>query len=183
MKKSEIKKQSKAASKVLVASAAIFALQGLTSHIYAQAAKTDPVVAQAARGSNYFIKITIAEKLSMVGISNGSTVYKNKKSEIFTIDPSTGDMKFITAEEFTKFNYTIKLKSELLDKPAKTTAKKSSDMHIKFGQADIQQVQVVGVDKEGHTIMNNSMGEPFYLDGATGDMIKASWDVKESKKM
>ena len=89
MKKSTTKKHPNTASKVIVASAAILALQGFTNHLYAQNTKTDPAVEQAARSNDFHIKLNIAEKLSMVAVSNGSPVYKNKKGDFFTIDAET----------------------------------------------------------------------------------------------
>jgi len=40
---------------------------------------------------------------------------------------------------------------------------------IKHGGA----VTIIGIDEAGHTVQRNSLGETFYLDPSTGDMVFA----------
>lgn len=107
--------------------------------------------------------IKIKDELSVVGMDNGKTVYKNSRGEYFTIDPNTGDMRTISSDIFMKFTY-IKMNS------ARTSGKLSM---IKFDgtKANLNKVSIVGVDDSGNVIQTNSRGEKFYLNPTTGDMV------------
>ncbi len=111
--------------------------------------------------SENFLKIR--DELSVVGMDNGKTVYKNSRGEYFTIDPNTGDMKTMSSDIFLKFSY-IKMNS------ARSSGKLSM---IKFdgSKTNLSKVSIVGVDDSGNVIQTNSRGEKFYLNSSTGDMV------------
>ncbi|MBK9247456.1 MAG: hypothetical protein IPM69_04920 [Ignavibacteria bacterium] len=100
-------------------------------------------------------------ELSIVGIDKGIPVYKNGRGEYFSIDPATGDMKFISAEMFSKYMCCIKMGDRSSSKIS---------MH-KYAEKSFQTVTFAGVDDKGNVIHTNKRGEKFYLDSYTGDMI------------
>lgn len=104
------------------------------------------------------------EHLSAVGMLDGQTVFKTDKGEYFTVEPSTGDLKFHTAESlgFMKFDPNSKLVA------VKTHSWKT---FIKFDTIKGEsKLSVLGVDAQGHVVQQNSRGEKFYL-GPNGDMV------------
>lgn len=103
-----------------------------------------------------------SEKFSIVGLDNRHTIYKNKNGEYFFIDPNTGDMKFLSADIFLKY--------ELRSSAAKGQAIKMLKYEYK-DHKDWNAVSLLGVDSKGNVVQQNSRGEKFYLDPFTGDMV------------
>lgn len=164
-------KKSNVSARMILSTAAILAIQAMPATTFAQTPVQGKMVQQAAKSSSYiFIKIRdTASKSSIVGFENGSPVFKNAKGEFFTIDSKTGDMNFIKPDEFAKFSCCIKIRPTGREVGSgMATGKRLS--HIKM-ETEISDLNLVGVDKEGHTIQKNSRGETFYLDPVTGDMI------------
>ena len=164
-------KKSTISARMMLSTAAILAIQAMPATTYAQTAGQEKMVQQAAKSSSsIYIKIRDTDsKMTMVGFENGSPVFKNTKGEFFTINGKTGDLNFIKPEEFAKFYCCMKIRNT-----GKSVASGSSSgkrlSHIKM-ETVITDLNLVGVDKEGHTIQKNSRGETFYLDPVTGDMI------------
>jgi hypothetical protein len=105
-------------------------------------------------------------ELSAVGMLDGQAVFKTSKGEYFTVEPSTGDLKFHSAESlgFIKLNSADKL-------VAVKTVSWSNDRFIKFDAIKGEtKVSVLGVDAQGHVVQQNSRGDKFYL-GSNGDMM------------
>ena len=100
----------------------------------------------------------------MVAFSNGNPIFKNAKGELFSVDATTGDLNFISAEEFS----TYKLRGSVTQKGR---GDKFSSGFIKLASEDVQDVKVLGVDNQGHTVQQNSRGENFYVNPITGDLI------------
>lgn len=106
------------------------------------------------------------EGLSIVGMEEGTPVYRNSKGELFTLDPNTGDMKVLAMDMFIKFaSYRDYIKMN-------SNARSKTMTHIKFdgikGEANLT---AVGRDSQGHVLHSNAKGEVFYLDPKTGDMV------------
>ncbi len=136
---------------------------------------TQPAVQLSSRQS---IHMKFSDKLnkikgehSIVGIDNGSPVYKNGRGEYFSIDPSTGDMKFLSAEVFSKFMCCAKAGGGNSRKLSMTKFISGDISKRGVGDKDVQTKSIEGVDDKGNVIHINSRGEKFYLDSYTGDMI------------
>jgi hypothetical protein len=102
--------------------------------------------------------------LSVVGTLDGRPVFKTDKGEYFHVEPSTGDLKFHSAESlgFIKLTTNDKLV------PVKTIP---GNNFIKYATIKIQSnLSVLGVDAQGHLVEQNSRGERFYL-SPNGDMV------------
>lgn len=166
-------KKSNVSARMMLSTAAILAIQAMPATNYAQTPVQGKIVQQATRGaSSIFIKIRdVDSKNTIVGFENGSPVFKNTKGEFFTVNEKTGDLNYIKPEEFAKFYCCIKIRNN--GKTAASGGGMASGKrlsHIKI-ETEISDLNLVGVDKEGHTIQKNSRGETFYLDPVTGDMI------------
>ena len=85
---------------------------------------------------------------TIVGVNgDGHSVYRNAAGEYFYLDPKTADLHFLSSQETAAFQR------------AKAIGWKST-----------QEVTILGIDADGHTLQKNSRGETFYLD-AKGDMV------------
>ncbi len=186
-------KKSTVATHAILTTAAVLAVQAFPCSTYAQELKRSKGenVQQTSRATDYFLKIKLYEQnTSIVGMLNGTPVYKNERSEYFTINTKTGDLIFVSNEDFAKYACCVyikigDIKGEKEGANASSNSPKGSQgenplyagksrknlSHIKFGGGIISDVQIVGVDKEGHTIHKNSRGETFYVDAATGDLV------------
>lgn len=186
-------KKSAVATHAILTTAAVLAIQAFPNSTYGQVLnKTKGEnVQQSSRATDYFLKIKFSnQNTSIVGMLNGTPVYKNERSEYFTINTKTGDLIFVNNEDFAKYACCVYIKIGDI-KGEKERSNASSDnpkgsqgenplyagkskknlSHIKFGGEIINDVQIVGVDKDGHTIHKNSRGETFYVDAATGDLV------------
>jgi len=183
------------ASKAILTTAVLMAIQMLPMNSYGQVlSKAKGVNAQPTKSAQgIFLKYDIEHKrMSIVGVLNGSPVYKNERGEYFTIDTKNGDLSYISNEEFAKYQCCVYIKIGDIKGESKLKAKivnenptdvsnqenalisrnnKKTLSYIKFGGDDISDIQVVGIDKEGHTINKNARGETFYMDPITGDFI------------
>ena len=188
-------KNARMASKAILTTAVVMAIQMLPMNSYGQVlSKAKGVNSQPTnKAQNIFIKYDIKDKrMSIVGILNGSPVYKNDRGEYFAISAKNGDLNYISNEEFAKYVCCIymkigdikgenRLKAKLVNENPTNVANQENALisrnnkkalsYIKFGGDDIRDIQVIGVDKEGHTLNKNSRGETFYVDPITGDFI------------
>lgn len=98
------------------------------------------------------------DKLSIIGVDDGHTIYKTDEDEYFWIDPATGDKKSLSSE------YVIKLTNA-------NVGGSSSARGKVFQKVEINRVTLLGVDAKGNVIQQNSKGEKFYLNPSTGDMV------------
>jgi outer membrane protein assembly factor BamB len=152
-----------AAKNFAVTAATVLVLQVTPNALFAQSGEKAIQTQTASRGG-YHMKMTWGRiDALVVGMKDGTPVYKNPKGEFFTLNSTTGDKEDIKPEEFAKFVVVEKLGgSQMANKTSFTW---------KFATTDIQAVTVLGVDKEGHTIQKNSNGESYYLHPTTGDMV------------
>jgi hypothetical protein len=167
VKKSRSSKVRKAASTIAL-SATLSAPVVFSQSAYAQATKGDAAVVKqssiANKASTALVKfydkmVKIGQKFLIIGMDEGHTIYKNSRGEMFYIDPSTGDMKFVSMDLYMKYSETIAMKQ--------STQLKA----VKFGIKFPEQFSIVGVDVQGNTLMENSKHEWFYLNPKTGDMV------------
>jgi hypothetical protein len=159
-------------TKMVLSTAAILAIQAMPATALAQTAGQGRMLQQAASSSSsIFIKIRdIDSKNTIVGFENGSPVFKNSKGEFFTVNGKTGDLIYIKPEEFAKFYCCFKLSPSVKRDVASGMATGKRLTHIKI-ETEINSVSLLGVDKNGSTIQQNSRGETFTFDPVTGDMI------------
>jgi hypothetical protein len=106
------------------------------------------------------VYVKIAERFAIVGLDNTHPVYKNARGEYFYLDPSTGDMKFLSSDFYQKFSSTA---SALNGMPVKTLRLDGS----KYGG----RVSLIGIDARGNVVQKNSRGERFYLNPINGDIV------------
>ena len=149
------------AAKTIAVTAAL-SFQVLPNVLYAQSDTKAAQTQNAASGITMKLKSS-SNTANIVGIDNGNAVYKNNKGEFFTVDAKTGDFVFIDPETFASFQFYAKhLTANKANKPL---------VHIKFPQKEGSPVTILGVDKEGHTLQKNSLGEVFYVHPNTGDLV------------
>ena len=161
------RKRSAAASSGAALVAVMLAAPGLAAPALDQKAGQSPVSESSARSAGYekhmgqtrsygTIKFKSEFKhkgeFSVAGVGDGHVVFEDERGNLFYVDDTTGDQKFVSRDIFMKLE---------LNRAAKTAA-----WHKLSGK-----VTILGVDQDGKTIMSNPGGEKFYLDAATGDMI------------
>jgi hypothetical protein len=100
---------------------------------------------------------------TIIGTDNQHTIYQNARNEYFYLDPATGDMRFLAPDT------QVKLREGAVRSPSPVRQKTFKAIDMKHGGA----VTIIGMDEAGHTVQRNSLGETFYLDPATGDMVFA----------
>lgn len=104
------------------------------------------------------------ESLSVIGMSGSNPLFESAKGEYFQVEPTTGDLKFLTAESL----------GYLKIAPSARQAGKAAVAHMDYiklsGAKMLQHVSLAGVDDQGHVIQTNARGEQFYL-SANGDMV------------
>ncbi len=149
-----------AAKNFAVTAATVFVLQAAPNVLFAQSGAK---AVQTQTASSFTIKLSNARiDALIVGMKNGTPIYKNPNGELFTLNSTTGDKEYIKPEEFASLKFYMKMDSHMANK---------SSFTWKFATADVQSVTVLGIDKEGHTIQKNSRGESYYLHPTTGDMV------------
>ncbi len=165
-------KKSSLSARLVLSTAAILAIQAMPANSFAQTTGQTSTIERTAKPSSaIYIKIRDTDsKNVLVGFENGNPVFKNMKGEIFTVNGKTGDLIFIKPEDFAKFYCCMKIRF-----PEKSVAPTGVSngkrlTHIKI-ETQIDNLSLIGVDKQGNTIQKNSRGETFYLDPVTGDMI------------
>lgn len=116
-----------------------------------------PMQEPRLRFSSTYVKIT--EKFVIVGLDDARTIYRNSRGEVFYLDPSTGDMRFLSAAVWNKFAATLSVTGRPLIAVKVDGSKYSGP------------VTLLGVDAKGNVVQRNSKGEAFYLNPVNGDMV------------
>jgi|GEM_PF-6134048 len=163
------RKRSAAASSGAALAAVLLAAPGLAAPTPDQQAGQSPASERSVRSPGFekqmgqtrsyaHIKIKSEFKhkgdYSVAGVGDGHVVFEDERGNLFYVDDATGDQKFVSRK------FVIKMQAD--------AAGKSIPWHWHKLSA---KVAIVGVDQDGKTIMSNAVGEKFYLDNATGDMI------------
>ena len=161
------RKRSAAASSGAALVAVMLAAPGLAAPALDQKAGQSPASEGSARSAGYekqmgqtrsyaYIKLKSEFKhkseYSVAGVGDGHVVFEDERGNLFYVDDTTGDQKFVSRKIFSKVE---------IDRAGKI------DLWHKLSG----KVTILGVDQDGKTIMSNAGGEKFYLDAATGDMI------------
>ncbi len=193
MKKSALKKirSSKRSNMAIAATAALATVPMLSNpaSVRAQAPSTPgtmtPRIHTISKQPTYLkysnVTVKIAGTYSIAGIDGQNIVYRKADGEFFFIDPATGDMKFVSAAEFSKYE-TVKNTGEYLRKklPGKMKSGTITVSRIKFddawlkGHNEYGSVTFLGEDASGHDVLKTSSGQTVYLDPATGDFVPVS---------
>ena len=175
MKKSQSKKSrnTKAAIAATIMAVPIFGMpsKGLTQ---VRTATESPMKGTA--GKVFLKHSAVFEKhkgdVWIAGVSDGHSIYQNSRGDIFYIEPSTGDMKFLSDEYFVKGESKDDKKNKrtfvlphVLEKSG--TINRSGGGHIKMEM----KVTLLGVDEKGNVIQQNAKGEKFYMNLTNGDMV------------
>ena len=99
----------------------------------------------------------VKSSYTIVGTDKEHPIYQNARGEYFYLDPSTGDMIFVTPD--IRWRPAAEARSPAQQKMTKQIV-------VKGGE----QVTILGIDQAGHVVQQNARGEIFYLDPTTGDM-------------
>jgi hypothetical protein len=155
----------KAAKSLALTTATVLVLQAAPNSLFAQSGEKAMSNQGIEKPKGVYAKLTGVQtsKVMIVGINNGTPVYKNDKGEFFSLNSSTGDLVFIKPEDFAAFH--------LYQKGGTITSKSSLLMKMKFANTAVQSVTILGFDKEGHSIQRNSRGETYYVHPNTGDLV------------
>ena len=117
------------------------------------AATATPIKTPAPSLSLNFAKVQLEYEILGVG-DGGKTFFQGQDRRIFTVDPKTGDLRFVTNDFF------IKISSKDLKSKTETFFK------YKFNE----RVHILGADAQGNVILSSAPGQRFYLN-AHGDMV------------
>lgn len=173
------KKQKAMAPKMLAATVALFSLQGLPASLYAQREPVDNTRTTEVQKQDLFVKFANTrlskQKLSVIALLNGVPVVKATDNKMYLMDPQTADIREITTEQYNKLGYNkIALVNKIYtvkDRTIKLDAVKLSHK-IREGEQTLRnQIELLGVDKDGHEIFQTSSGQKIFFDPATGDMV------------
>lgn len=104
--------------------------------------------------------IKLTSNVQIVGTDDGRIIYRNSGGELFYLDESTGDMKFIKATSPALKQVVVSHKHRAM-----------KDRALKFSDKTLLDVSIVGTDAKGNLLHRTSQGETFFLDPATGDMV------------
>ena len=163
------RKRSAAASSGAALAAVLLAAPGLAAAVPDQAAGQTPPSESSARSTGYQKQMSPTRsygpfkdksefkhkgEFSIAGLEGGHVVFEDERGNLFYVDDATGDQKFVSRK------FVIKMQPDAAGKSIPWQWHKLS-----------AKVAIVGVDQDGKTIMSNAVGEKFYLDNATGDMI------------
>jgi hypothetical protein len=142
-------------SKSMVAAAVIaLPLAGLPSALVAQDRTT---ITTTEIGTIQPLQLELMVKLSekdlvqatIMGLLGGRPVYTNTRGEYFYLESVTGDFHYLTKTEIATFT-----RSGLI-----------------LNKDRISTVTILGLDARGYVIQRNSLGQTFYLNSRTGDMV------------
>ena len=192
MKKSALKKKHAAnRSKMAIAATATMMavpMLGISVNVKAQSVDKNPTITAhtgitdkqpssltTIKFSEMFQKMT--GSFSIAGIDGEHLVFRKAGGELFYLDEA-GDMKFVSAGEFSKYE-PIKNRADYLRKklPGKMKSGTITISRIKFDDMWLKDhneygsVALLGEDAGGHIIMKNSAGETVYLSPLTGDFV------------
>lgn len=90
---------------------------------------------------------------AVAGVGDGHIVFEDERGNLFYVDKSTGDQKFVSRKVFSK------VEIQRVGHPGLWIKRMGG------------KITLLGVDQDGKVIMANKRGEKFYIDPATGDMI------------
>jgi len=183
------KKQRTVTPKMVAATVALLSLQGLPASLYAQRDPVDNTRTTETQKEDLFAKFTNTrlsrQKLSVIALVNGIPVVKSTDSKMYLMDPQNGDIREVTTEEFNKLGYNkAALANRIYTVKDRTIRLDASPLTVKFrdGEQTLRnQVELLGVDKDGHEVFQTSRGQKFLFDPATGDMVDYTGHLDQIK--
>ena len=117
-----------------------------------RAANWEKIPGQARIHFKFKTEYKYKGEYAIAGMRDGRMIFEDERGNLFYVDQTTGDQKFVSPKVHQKVE---------LNRVAKI------DHWIKLGS----KVSILGVEQGGKLIMANTKGEKFYLDPVTGDMI------------
>lgn len=177
MKKS--RRQRSITPNMVAASVALLSLQGLPEIIHAQREPVENTRITDAQKQDLFVKFANTrlsrQQLSVIALLNGVPVVKATDNKMYLMDPRTADIREVTTDEFNKLSYSkIALVNKIYTVKERTIKLDANKLSLKYrdGEQTLRnQVQLLGVDKDGHEVFQTSRGQKFLFDPATGDMV------------
>ena len=128
--------------------------------VYGQKGETPAPASKMKRAENGYIKFANlqhkvgSESVTILGVSDGHTIYEKPNGSKFYIEPETGDMKIVSEKHWIKMT---------------SSSRASSDIFIKFdGIKGESSVTLVGVDADGNVIHQKPDGTQFKVHTKTG---------------
>lgn len=164
---------------MVAATVALLSLQGLPESLYGQREPVDNTRITETQKQDLFVKFSntrlARQQLSVIALLNGVPVVKATDGKMYIMDPRTGDIREVTAEEFNKLVYNkIALVNKIYTVKERTIKLDGNNLSLKYRDGELtsrNQVQLLGVDKDGHEVFQTSRGQKFLFDPATGDMV------------
>jgi hypothetical protein len=115
------------------------------------------------------------QKLSVIALLNGVPVVKATDNKMYLMDPQTANIREVTTEEFNRLDYNkIVLANKIYTVKERTIKLDGGKLSLKYKEGEQtlrNQIELLGVDKDGHEVFQNSRGQKFLFDPATGDMV------------
>ncbi len=173
------KRQKKVTPKMVAATVALLSLQGVPAILYAQREPVDNTRTTELQKQDLFVKFTNTrlskQKLSVIGLINGVPVVKSTDSKTYLMDPQTGDIRQVTTDEYNKLSYNrTTLENRIYTVKERTIKLDAAKLSLKLREGEQtlrNQIELLGVDKDGHQVFQTSRGQKFFFDPATGDMV------------
>lgn len=173
------KRQKNVTPKMVAATVALLSLQGVPATLYAQREPVDNTRTTEVQKQDLFVKFANTrlskQKLSVIGLINGVPVVKSTDNKTYLMDPQTGDIRQVTIEEYNKLNYSkTTLENRIYPVKERTIKLDAVKLSLKLREGEQtlrNQIELLGVDKDGHEIFQTSRGQKFFFDPATGDMV------------
>lgn len=164
---------------MVAATVALLSLQGVPESLYAQREPADNTRTTESQKQDLFVKFANTrlsrQQLSVIALLNGAPVVKTTDNKMYLMDPRTADIREVTTEEFNKLGYSkIALVNKIYTVKERTIKLDADKLSLKYrdGEQTLRnQVQLLGVDKDGHEVFQTSRGQKFLFDPATGDMV------------
>lgn len=173
------KKQKAMTPKMVAATVALLSLQGLPASLYAQRDPVDNTRITEVQKQDLFLKYADTrlskQKLSVIALINGVPVVKSTDSKTYLMDPQTGDIRQVTTEEYNKLSYNkTTLENRIYTVKERTIKLDAAKLSLKLREGEQtlrNQIELLGVDKDGHQVFQTSRGQKIIIDPATGDMV------------
>jgi hypothetical protein len=115
------------------------------------------------------------QKLSVIGLLDGVPVVKTSDNKLYLMNPQTADIRQVSLEEYNKLSYNkVALVNKIYTVKDRTIKLDGIKLTYKLRDGEQtwrNQIVLLGVDKDGHQVFQNSKGQKFFFDSATGDMV------------
>lgn len=90
--------------------------------------------------------ISLTGTYTVLGVSNGHTIYKHADGQLFYLEPKSGAVKAVASgHKYRKITH------------------------------GVEQVTILEIDQQGNVLQKNAKGIAFYLNRRTGDRVFVKW--------